>query len=129
MRIRWFGQGAFLLTDNGSAIAIDPFGDLSAAFGGRVRFDYPPVEIDRADLLLVTHEHMMNAIPCHRVVGRKNRAAGIPEHALHAQAFEALPYDFGARFLRRSPFGPETLRRISRQVKPRFTTDDKGKRV
>jgi len=57
MEIRWFGQGAFLLRDNGSAVAIDPFGDLSASIGSRVRFDYPPVEIDRADLLLVTHEH------------------------------------------------------------------------
>jgi len=57
MRIRWYGQGAFLLTDNGASVAVDPFGDLSAMMGGRVRFDYPPVEIPGADLLLVTHEH------------------------------------------------------------------------
>jgi L-ascorbate metabolism protein UlaG (beta-lactamase superfamily) len=57
MRIRWYGQGAFLLTDGDSAVAIDPFGDLSAMAGGRIRFGYPPVEIPKADLLLVTHEH------------------------------------------------------------------------
>ena len=58
MRLRWYGQSAFLLTsEDGSAVAIDPFGDLSDGFGGRVRFAYPAVEIPRADLLLVTHEH------------------------------------------------------------------------
>jgi L-ascorbate metabolism protein UlaG (beta-lactamase superfamily) len=58
MRIRWFGQSAFLLTGEHS-VAIDPF---VAAMGERAAgrglvFAYPPVAIDRADVLLVTHEH------------------------------------------------------------------------
>lgn len=58
MRLRWFGQSAFLLEDGaGSKIAIDPFGDLSAATGGKMRFDYPAVDGVEADLLLITHEH------------------------------------------------------------------------
>jgi L-ascorbate metabolism protein UlaG (beta-lactamase superfamily) len=56
MRIRWFGQSAFLLT--GSArVAIDPFGDVQAAAAHRgIQFDYPPIS-EVADLLLITHEH------------------------------------------------------------------------
>jgi L-ascorbate metabolism protein UlaG (beta-lactamase superfamily) len=57
MQIRWYGQSAFLLTAGGSSILIDPFGDLSAASGGRVQFNYPPIEGVEADLLLITHEH------------------------------------------------------------------------
>jgi L-ascorbate metabolism protein UlaG (beta-lactamase superfamily) len=58
MRLGWYGQSAFLLTsEDGSAVAIDPFGDLSAALGGRMRFDYPAVAGVEADLLLITHEH------------------------------------------------------------------------
>lgn len=58
MRLRWFGQSAFLLgSEEGEAIFIDPFGDLAAASGGKVRFDYPAVEGVEADLLLITHEH------------------------------------------------------------------------
>jgi L-ascorbate metabolism protein UlaG (beta-lactamase superfamily) len=58
MRIRWYGQSAFVLVNgDGSTIAIDPFGDIAAATGGKRRWDYPPVEGIEADLLLVTHEH------------------------------------------------------------------------
>jgi L-ascorbate metabolism protein UlaG (beta-lactamase superfamily) len=57
MEIRWFGQSAFLLSSGGTTVAIDPFGDMSGAGGGTLQFDYPPVEIDGADLLLITHEH------------------------------------------------------------------------
>jgi L-ascorbate metabolism protein UlaG (beta-lactamase superfamily) len=53
MKIRWFGQSAFLLTD-GIRVAIDPFGDVSAV--SQRQFDYPPVSAD-AELLLITHEH------------------------------------------------------------------------
>ena len=57
MKIRWFGQSAFLLS--GSArVAIDPFGDVQAAVGERgLQFAYPLIEGVDADLLLVTHEH------------------------------------------------------------------------
>jgi len=57
MKIRWYGQSAFLL-DAEHRVAIDPFADMSelAASRGLV-FDYPPIEHLEADLLLVTHEH------------------------------------------------------------------------
>jgi L-ascorbate metabolism protein UlaG (beta-lactamase superfamily) len=57
MRIRWFGQSAFLLS--GSArVAIDPFGDVQSRVRERdLRFAYPRIEGVDADLLLITHEH------------------------------------------------------------------------
>ncbi len=54
MRIRWFGQSAFLLAGS-VRVAIDPFGDIKAA-GSQRRFDYPPIS-EVADVLLITHEH------------------------------------------------------------------------
>jgi L-ascorbate metabolism protein UlaG (beta-lactamase superfamily) len=58
MHIEWYGQSAFHLSTPEASVFIDPFGDLSAAMGGRsIQFDYPPIEGVRADLLLVTHEH------------------------------------------------------------------------
>lgn len=56
MRIRWFGQSAFLLTGSRS-VFIDPFGDMGDAVRARgMQFVYPAIEAE-ADLLLVTHEH------------------------------------------------------------------------
>jgi L-ascorbate metabolism protein UlaG (beta-lactamase superfamily) len=58
MRIRWFGQAAFALDGGGQTVVIDPFERLPDAVRARgIRFDYPPVEGVRADLVLVTHEH------------------------------------------------------------------------
>lgn len=58
MKIRWFGQSAFLLTGERS-VAIDPFGssmgELASSRG--MVFDYPPIDGIEADLLLITHEH------------------------------------------------------------------------
>lgn len=57
MKIRWFGQSAFLL-DGSKKVFIDPFGDMSEALAARgFRFDYPQITGVEADLLLVTHEH------------------------------------------------------------------------
>jgi L-ascorbate metabolism protein UlaG (beta-lactamase superfamily) len=56
MRIRWFGQSAFLIAGSDASVMLDPIGD-TAAFRGRVRFDYPPVTGVAADLVLVTHDH------------------------------------------------------------------------
>jgi L-ascorbate metabolism protein UlaG (beta-lactamase superfamily) len=56
MRVRWFGQSAFLLADE-QAVFIDPFGDMSAAAARGLQFDYPPIKGVTADLVLVTHEH------------------------------------------------------------------------
>ena len=57
MKLRWFGQSAFLL-DGSRKVFIDPFDDMSeyAATHG-MKFAYPPITGIEADLLLVTHEH------------------------------------------------------------------------
>ncbi len=58
MKIRWYGQSAFSLEENGTKVFVDPFGDMShLAERHGLRFDYPRIEGVRADLLLVTHEH------------------------------------------------------------------------
>jgi L-ascorbate metabolism protein UlaG (beta-lactamase superfamily) len=58
MRVEWYGQSAFHLSTPEASVFIDPFGDLSAAMGGRsIQFEYPAIEGVQTDLLLVTHEH------------------------------------------------------------------------
>lgn len=58
MKVRWYGQSAFLLED-GVRVAIDPFADLGAQFEQRgIGWRYPTIEGLDADLLLVTHEHL-----------------------------------------------------------------------
>lgn len=56
MRIRWYGQSAFLLSGD-HTVFIDPFGDMSGLAARGIEFNYPPVANVTADLLLVTHEH------------------------------------------------------------------------
>jgi L-ascorbate metabolism protein UlaG (beta-lactamase superfamily) len=56
MRIRWYGQSAFLITAE-QAVFIDPFGAMEGLAERGMQFDYPPIEGVEADLLLVTHEH------------------------------------------------------------------------
>jgi len=56
VRIRWYGQSAFLLSGD-HTVFIDPFGDMSAAAARGIEFNYPPVADVTADVLLVTHEH------------------------------------------------------------------------
>ena len=57
MRVRWFGQSAFML-DGTKRVFIDPFADMSEMLRKRGgRFDYPLIEGVEADLVLVTHEH------------------------------------------------------------------------
>jgi len=56
VRIRWFGQSAYLLTGE-QRVFVDPFGDMSAAASRGLEFRYPAIEGVEADLLLVTHEH------------------------------------------------------------------------
>jgi L-ascorbate metabolism protein UlaG (beta-lactamase superfamily) len=57
LRIRWYGQSAFLLEHQGRRVFVDPFGDMSGLAARGLRFDYPKIEGVSADLLLVTHEH------------------------------------------------------------------------
>jgi L-ascorbate metabolism protein UlaG (beta-lactamase superfamily) len=56
VRIRWYGQSAFLLRGE-HAVFIDPFGQMEGLGARGMQFDYPPIEGVEADLLLVTHEH------------------------------------------------------------------------
>jgi L-ascorbate metabolism protein UlaG (beta-lactamase superfamily) len=57
MRIRWYGQSAFLLTGE-QTVLIDPFGDIGEQAKARgMVFDYPVIEPVAADVLLITHEH------------------------------------------------------------------------
>jgi L-ascorbate metabolism protein UlaG (beta-lactamase superfamily) len=60
MRIRWYGQSAFLLTGEEHRVFIDPFGDVGNAtpIGSGWSWDYPPIEGVEADVLLVTHDHL-----------------------------------------------------------------------
>jgi L-ascorbate metabolism protein UlaG (beta-lactamase superfamily) len=57
MLIRWFGQSAFLLSDDDRRVAIDPFGSMEGLARRGLKFDYPPIEGIAADLLLISHEH------------------------------------------------------------------------
>jgi L-ascorbate metabolism protein UlaG (beta-lactamase superfamily) len=57
MRIRWFGQSAFLLSGE-RRVMIDPFGSSDQLSRRGLRFYYPPIQGVEADLVLVTHEHL-----------------------------------------------------------------------
>jgi L-ascorbate metabolism protein UlaG (beta-lactamase superfamily) len=58
MRLEWYGQSAFRLTDDERTVFVDPFGDLGALHARGMRWDYPAISGVDADLLLVTHEHL-----------------------------------------------------------------------
>ncbi|HVC07736.1 MAG TPA: MBL fold metallo-hydrolase [Solirubrobacterales bacterium] len=58
MHVEWHGQSAFTLSGTEAKVFIDPFADMSPMAERGVRFDYPPIEVDEVDLLLVTHEHL-----------------------------------------------------------------------
>jgi L-ascorbate metabolism protein UlaG (beta-lactamase superfamily) len=59
MRVEWHGQAAFTLQGDDGKVFIDPFGDMTPMTEGRdLRFEYPPIDADDVDLLLVTHEHL-----------------------------------------------------------------------
>ncbi len=57
MRMRWYGQSAFLLTAAEHRVFIDPFGDPAPLVARGIEFGYPPIEDVEADVLLVTHDH------------------------------------------------------------------------
>ena len=58
MQVEWYGQSAFRLTDGATTVFIDPFDDMTPLAGRGMRWDYPAIADVRADLLLVTHEHL-----------------------------------------------------------------------
>jgi L-ascorbate metabolism protein UlaG (beta-lactamase superfamily) len=64
MQIRWHGQSAFTLAAGSTTVVIDPFDADALRARVSYRFDYPPIPPQRADLLLVTHEH-----PDHNATG------------------------------------------------------------
>jgi len=55
MRIRWYGQSAYTLSDGEHTVTIDPFAGMPDSL--RERFRYPDIPAHSADLLLITHEH------------------------------------------------------------------------
>lgn len=58
MRVEWHGQSAFTLAGEGATVFVDPFGDMSPLAERGIAWDYPPIEAEGVDLLLVTHEHL-----------------------------------------------------------------------
>jgi L-ascorbate metabolism protein UlaG (beta-lactamase superfamily) len=59
MRVEWFGQSAFSLTGEWGKVFIDPFTDMSQLAADRgMKWEYPAIDQDGVDLLLVTHEHV-----------------------------------------------------------------------
>jgi L-ascorbate metabolism protein UlaG (beta-lactamase superfamily) len=56
MKIRWYGQSAFLLS-GGTTVFVDPFAEMSSLAARGMEFRYPPIEGVTAELVLVTHEH------------------------------------------------------------------------
>jgi L-ascorbate metabolism protein UlaG (beta-lactamase superfamily) len=57
MRIRWYGQSAFLIDGGEHSVFVDPFGVMDGLSARGLQFDYPAINGAEADLLLVTHEH------------------------------------------------------------------------
>ena len=57
MRVEWHGQAAFTLSGDEGRVLIDPFADMSSLAKRGLRFEYPPIEVEEVDLLLVTHKH------------------------------------------------------------------------
>jgi len=57
MQVEWFGQSAFSLSAAEATVFIDPFADMPSLAERGMKFEYPPIEADGVDLLLVTHEH------------------------------------------------------------------------
>jgi L-ascorbate metabolism protein UlaG (beta-lactamase superfamily) len=57
VQVRWYGQSAFALAGGANTVFIDPFGDMEAARGRGMTWNYPAISDAVAELLLVTHEH------------------------------------------------------------------------
>jgi L-ascorbate metabolism protein UlaG (beta-lactamase superfamily) len=58
MKIRWYGQSAFLFTGERHRVFVDPFGDVGSVSRPGWTWEYPLIEGAEADLLLVTHDHL-----------------------------------------------------------------------
>jgi L-ascorbate metabolism protein UlaG (beta-lactamase superfamily) len=58
MQVEWYGQSAFSLSAPEATVFIDPFADMSSLAARGMKFEYPPIEVEGVDLLLITHEHL-----------------------------------------------------------------------
>ncbi|HSR94202.1 MAG TPA: MBL fold metallo-hydrolase [Solirubrobacterales bacterium] len=58
MRVEWYGQSAFALSAPLGRVFIDPFADTSPLAERGIKFEYPAIEVEGVDLVLVTHEHV-----------------------------------------------------------------------
>ncbi|MGH2971162.1 MAG: MBL fold metallo-hydrolase [Gaiellaceae bacterium] len=56
MRVRWYGQSAFLV-EGDKRVFLDPFGDPAPLAARGIEFRYPAIAGVEAALLLVTHDH------------------------------------------------------------------------
>jgi len=93
MRVEWHGQSAFTLEGDDGKVFIDPFGDMSPMTGGGdMTFDYPPIEAEGVDLLLVTHEHLDHNGAERIVLGPLDDAAvaEVAEDVMEAEPDEAF---------------------------------------
>ena len=70
LKIRWIGQGGYLLSDGKTEICIDPYlSDVVNRVAGRARMVEPPFapEALKSDLVICTHDHLdhidIDAIP------------------------------------------------------------------
>jgi len=55
--VTWWGQSAYTLRADAFTALIDPFDQRSQPEGMSIRFAYPQIPDQPADLLLITHEH------------------------------------------------------------------------
>jgi L-ascorbate metabolism protein UlaG (beta-lactamase superfamily) len=58
VRVEWHGQSAFGLSAAEGRAFVDPFADVSRLAEHGIRFEYPAIEVEGVDLVLVTHEHL-----------------------------------------------------------------------
>ena len=107
MRVEWSGQSAFRLEGADEAVFVDPFGDMSAAAARGLQFEYPAIESEPVDLLLVTHEHFdhngVEAVPGAETILRST--AGRLESPLGEVVAVASEHDAAAGTQR----GPNTI--------------------
>jgi L-ascorbate metabolism protein UlaG (beta-lactamase superfamily) len=58
MQVEWYGQSSFRLTDGSTTVFVDPFADMTPIIDRGMRWDYPAIAGVKAEVLLVTHEHL-----------------------------------------------------------------------
>jgi len=134
MRIRWYGQSAFLLTGEQQRVFVDPFGDPAPLAARGIEFGSPPIAGVEAELLLVTHDHLdHNAVeavggrpavlrspgrhesPVGEVLGVASEHDGVAGTERGPNTIFAFSLD-GLRFCHLGDFGQPELRPEQRQA-------------